>query len=84
MILSHAPTYASVRDRGREDRRRQDQVTENDAWTSQRPRLARDLKNAGADEDSDERRVRFERTKVAPQTRGKISRTIYMIFHDSR
>src|SRR5439155_8202406 len=36
---------------------------------------AGDLEDAGADEDADERRVRFERTEIAPKT-GRHGRTL--------
>src|SRR5207237_3788076 len=57
----------AIRNRSRQDRRHQDEVTKNHAWPGERPGLAGNFEDARADQNSDQRRVRFNRAQVAAQ-----------------
>src|SRR5258708_31910863 len=60
-----------IRDRRGQDRRRQHEVSEDHARAGQRPGVARDFENAGADEHAQQRGVRLDGAEVAAEGGGK-------------
>ena len=59
-----------ISDGGREDRGGEDEVTEDHAGAGEQPRLARDLEDAGPDQDADESGVRLDGPQVPAEARG--------------
>ena len=57
-----------ISDRRGQDRRRENEVSEDDARPGERPGIARDFEDAGADEYADDRGVRLDSAKIAAET----------------